>query len=195
MGLFSFLRGGGRRWRRVRYPDSLPPLVINLPPPPPRPRHTASAPSFTPVNLPWLSLRLPGEAWHRSGNPDAFEYVNPLNDEQLIVMVVPLAHPLTVEQQRAALEVLIDKRRDAVTTLSEGLAELSAPEHRQGGGHHEIRVVGINHKRSIQFAFLARASPQAIVNLSLYRYNVNPKLDPFEQTARVIFDHLDVKGK
>src|SRR5438034_805915 len=187
MRLFSFLRG-----HKARVPALSPPPAI-LVPPPPRPRRADAELHFTLVDLPWLSLRLPGPAWRRSGNEQAFEYVNPLTDEQLIVMVVPLQHPLTIEQQRAALQVLIDARRDAVVSLSDGLAELSAPEHRQGAGQHEIRLFGINHKKAIQFAFLARAAPGAIVNLSLYRYNVNPDPTPFPLTAQRIFDKLQVK--
>jgi hypothetical protein len=189
MRLFSFLRG---RSRSASGPAN-PPVLIEIPSPPPRPRNPMARGSFTHIELPWLSLRLPGESWTRSGNPDAFEYVSRLTDEQLIVMVVPLAAPLSPEQQRAALESLIAARRDAVVKLSEGLAELDAPEHRQGHGHCEIRQIGLNHQKKIQFAFLARAAPTAVVNLSLYRYNVDPNPTPFKLTAQRIFDKLQLK--
>jgi hypothetical protein len=195
MRLFSFLRGHRSRTASAPPgPSSSPRVTIDLPPPPPRPALTSTKQPFTQVDLPWLSLRLPGESWARSGNANAFEYVSPLTDEQLIVMVVPLAQPLGIEQQRAALEILIDNRREAVATLSDGLAEFSPLEHRQGGGQHEIRLAGVNHKSNIQFAFLARAAPGAFVNLSLYRYNVNPNPTPFAFTAQRIFDRLEIRS-
>ena len=194
MRLFAFLR------RRSPHADADPPVLIEIPTPPPRPplptrpRNPLARGSFTHVDLPWLSLRLPGESWKRSGNADAFEYVNPLTDEQLIVMAVPLAAPLPADQQRAALAALINARRDAIVSLSEGLAELSAPEHRQGPGGQEIRLSGINHQRKVQFAFLAKAAPAIVVNLSLYRYNVNPDPTPFKLTAQRIFDKIQLSS-
>jgi hypothetical protein len=186
MRLFSFLRGKSRT-------ASEPPVLIEIPQPPPRPRNALAQGTFTHIELPWLKLRLPGESWQRSGNPNAFEYVSKPTDEQLIVMVVPLAMPLAIEQQKAALQALVDARRDAVVSLSEGLAELNPPEHRQVAGQQEIRLIGINHKKAVQFAFLARSAPNAVVNLSLYRYNVNPNPTPFKLTAQRIFDKLIVK--
>jgi hypothetical protein len=177
-------------------PDSAPvPMMIPAPPPPARSTSSSAGKrhlAFTPVDLPWLRLKLPGE-WFRSANPNSFEYTHPLGDEQLIVMVVPLAEPLTLEQQRVALASLFETRRHAAVQLSGGLAELSAPEHRASAGQHEVRLFGINHKDSIQFAFLARSSPRALVNLSLYRYNVNPLQEEFAETARGIFDRLEIK--
>ena len=185
MRLFSFLRGRSRT-------ASEPPVLVEIPTPPPRPRNAIARGSFIHFELPWLSLRLPGEAWRQSGNPDAFEYVNPATDEQLMVMVVPLAQPLPLEQQRPALEALISARRDAVASLSEGQAELAAPEYRRGSGEQEIRLIGINRPKKIQFAFLARAAPTAIVTLSLYRYSVDPNPTPFKLTAQRIFDKLQI---
>jgi hypothetical protein len=195
MRLFSFLRARPRVAPQQQ--PSSPAVSIELPPPTPRPRNAAlpEQRNVTDVELPWLRLRLPGDSWKRSGNPEAFEYVNPLTDEQLIVMVVPLAAPLPAEQQRAALQALIDARRDAAVKLSDGLAELSVPRERAAGagGHHEIRLYGIHRKGAIQFAFLARATATAVVNLSLYRYNVNPAPTPFALTAQRIFDRMEVK--
>src|SRR5439155_22035608 len=147
-----------------------------------------------------LSLRLPGGSWQRSNNEQSFEYVDPLSDQQLIVMVVPLSAALTLEQQRLALASLFETRRNAAVQLSGGLAELTAPDHRHIGARHgqhaqhEIRLFGINHKDSIQFAFLARATPRALVNLSLYRYNLNETQEEFGDVANTIFERLEIKS-
>ena len=61
MRLFSFLRG---RSRSASGPAN-PPVLIEIPSPPPRPRNPMARGSFTHIELPWLSLRLPGESWTR----------------------------------------------------------------------------------------------------------------------------------
>ena len=86
MRLFSFLRGHKPRVPALSPP---PPLLV---PPPPRPRRAEGELHFTLVDLPWLTLRLTGPAWRRSGNQQAFLYYGPLgkpNGHAKLVVYTP----------------------------------------------------------------------------------------------------------
>lgn len=141
---------------------------------------------------------LPGP-WERTGNPNAFEYIDPIDEEQLIVMVVPPASALTVEQQRAALSAMIDGRRHAIERLC-GQTETEAveflpAEYRFAHVRQEIRLFGSHRGRKMQFGFCARSSATLIVVLSMYRYNLSPELAGYEETARGVFDSLRLKTR
>ena len=98
------------------------------------------------------------------------------------------------DARRAVAQDLASKRLDAIARVSNGKAVHSPVELRGGSGQAEARCVAVDEAQRVRLAFVVRVAATKVVTVALTRYFLEEVGVPFDVTAGLIFDMLEVKN-
>jgi hypothetical protein len=89
---------------------------------------------------------------------------------------------------------LVSKRLAAIADVSNGKAVHSPVDFRGGSGQAEARCVAVDEAHRVRLAFVIRVASTKVVTVALTRYFLEEVGVPFDVTAGLIFDMLQVKN-
>lgn len=149
--------------------------------------------STTSFDKPDFTIGLPF-TWTETACESGFEFHNQTLPEQFIVNVQHTRTEIAADKMRAALQELVDARRNATEQLSNGKAQLAETVLDEGNGQMEARFHGRDEPNEVQLAVAIRATPTKIVTMSLYRYTLQDIGLRFAAYAATVFDLAQVKS-